>query len=130
MKLVINTCYGGFSLSDAAYERLVELGVPVRKYINQKRNPETLKYLPEPLNEGEIIFDRELSPSNEGSVDELYHKYKPNGILGRYWETWIDDNRSHPLLLQVVEEMAEKANGRSADLKIIESKNYFFAFYY
>jgi hypothetical protein len=38
MKLVINRCFGGFSLSDAAYAWLIAQGVPVRKYIEQEGN--------------------------------------------------------------------------------------------
>jgi hypothetical protein len=34
MKIVINKCYGGFGLSQAALERLRELGVPVVDYRN------------------------------------------------------------------------------------------------
>lgn len=41
MKLVINGCYGGFGLSDKAYEKLAEWGVPVRKYEQQERDPQT-----------------------------------------------------------------------------------------
>ena len=37
MKVVINKCYGGFSLSEAAYEKLIEYGVPAQKYVEQKR---------------------------------------------------------------------------------------------
>ncbi len=29
MKIVINTCFGGFSLSEAAFQKLKESGVPV-----------------------------------------------------------------------------------------------------
>lgn len=40
--------------------------------------------------------------------------------MGRYWETWIDDKRDWPLLIQCVKELGVKANGRSAELKIVE----------
>ena len=60
MKVVINTCYGGFGLSDAAYEKLIEWGVPVGARAGQERDPETGLYLPQPANEGEVIFDRSL----------------------------------------------------------------------
>lgn len=38
MKVVINKCYGGFGLSDAAYERLHKLGIPIKKYVEEKRD--------------------------------------------------------------------------------------------
>lgn len=44
MKIVKNSCFGGFGLSDAAYEKLIEYGIPVRKYETEERNPETGLY--------------------------------------------------------------------------------------
>ena len=93
MKVVINECFGGFGLSDAAYEKLIEWGIPVRKYIP-------------PLNDGEVIFDNTLS-------DERV-------TFDRYWETWINDKRTYPLLIKVVETLGKKANGRCAELKVVE----------
>lgn len=118
--MVINTCYGGFSLSDKAYERLIELGIPARKYIQQERDPSTGLYKRQPLNEGEVIFDRELTPEGEDESNDLYYKFKPNSITGRYWETWLGTNRSHPLLVKVVEELGEDANTRYSKLKVVE----------
>lgn len=34
MKIVINDCFGGFGLSNAAYEKLIEYGCPVRRYLD------------------------------------------------------------------------------------------------
>lgn len=120
-KVVINKRFGGFSLSDEAYERLIELGVPVRKYTNQPINPETGLYdIPVPENEGEVIFDRELTPKGEDSMNDIYHEYKGKTRMSqRYWDTWLEENREHPLLIQVVKELKKKANGTVADLKIV-----------
>lgn len=105
MKIVINAKFGGFGLSDAAYEKLIEWGVPVRKYVEQERDPETGLWKPQPLNDGEVIFDRELTPEGENSANDIYHKFKPNGLSGRYWDCWTDVARSHPLIIRVVEEL-------------------------
>lgn len=122
MKLVINSCYGGFGLSDTAYEKLIEWGVPVKKYEKEERDQETGLYKSQPLNDGEVIFDRELTPVGEDSFNDIYHKYKGSEARSnqRYWDTWIRDSRSHPLLLRVVEELGEAANGFAAELKIVE----------
>jgi hypothetical protein len=122
-KVVINDCFGGFGLSDAAYEKLAEWGIPVRKYIAQKRDEQTGRYLPEPANDGEVIFDRELTGPGEDGFSAIYHRYKGagRGVTPRYWDNWLDrHNRSHPLLVRLVEEMGEAANGDYAELKIVE----------
>ena len=120
MKLVINKCYGGFGLSEAAYEKLIEWGVPVRAYANQDRGEDGL-YKDQPLNDGEVIFDRELTPPGADSFNDIYHKYKGKSRFSqRYWDSWTRDNRSHPLVLRVVEELGEKADGECAELKVVE----------
>lgn len=121
MKIVINKCYGGFGLSDEAYEKLIEWGVPVRKYIKEARDPETGLYKNEPLNDGEIIFDRELTPPGEDGFNDTYWKFKGKSrISTRYWDTWTRDSRAHLLIIRVVEELGEKANGWAAELKVVE----------
>lgn len=105
MKLVINKCYGGFGLSDAAYEKLIEWGVPLRDYIKEKRNPETGCFERVPENEGEVIF-RE--------------KGKSLLLKRSYWDTWTRESRNHPLVVRAVEELGEKASGELARLEVIE----------
>lgn len=114
MKIVINKCFGGFGLNDRAYDRLIELGVPVRAYIEQKQDPTTGLYLPESRNEGEVIFDRMLTPEHPFS-DALHVR-----VMGRYWETWLRQSRTHPLLIQVIEELGAKAHDRLSKLVIVE----------
>jgi hypothetical protein len=75
--VVINSCYGGFSLSSAAMDRLIELG-----------------------------YELELNPHFEQS------SWQPKYIGDR------DIPRHHPLLVQVVRELGEKANGSCANLSI------------
>ena len=65
-KIVINRCYGGFSLSDEAETRYRE-------------------------------------------------------ITGDYWPLFRwEVSRNDPALIQVIEEIGDKANGQCADLKIVE----------
>jgi len=121
MKVVINKCHGGFSLSAAAYEKLIEWGVPVRKHIEQEHDPETGLFKPQPLNDGEVIFDRELTSPEESSFSALYHAYKTKGdILGRYWDCWTSASRTHPLVVRAVEELGPAASGFCSALCVIE----------
>jgi hypothetical protein len=119
-KVVINACFGGFGLSEAAYEKLIEWGVPVRRYTEEVRD-ETGLYAPRPENDREVIFDRELTPRGEsGDHDRMYWAFKENGVVPRYWDTWTRDNRSHPLVVRVVEELGAAANDHFAQLRIVE----------
>ena len=119
-KVVINACFGGFGLSDAAYEKLIEWGVPVRKYVEQERDEATGLWKPQPLNQGEVIFDRELTLLGEDRTNDLYHQYKPNALTGRYWDTWIDKRRDDARLVRLVEELGDAASSRVARLRIVE----------
>lgn len=120
MKVVINKCFGGFGLSEAAYEQLIAWGVPVRKYVEQERDPESGLFKPQPLNDGEVIFDRELTPPGEDTFNDHYHKYKGHtGIVSRYWDCWTRETRNHPLVVRVVEELGALASGACAELAVV-----------
>jgi len=120
-EVVINTCYGGFGLSDEAYEELIKLGVPVRKYIPEKRSPKTGKIIKNPNNEGRVIFDNELTPIGEDEWnDKMYWDYKESGATQRYWDVWTRYDRENPLVIRVVKGLGKKANGPYAELKIVK----------
>lgn len=109
-EVVINTCYGGFGLSDEAYEELIKLGIPVKRY-NPKDNDNNKK----------VIYDNELIPKGEDKwQDEIYWNFK--GITNstqRYWDVWTQYDRENPLIIKVVKKLGERANGHFAKLKIV-----------
>jgi hypothetical protein len=121
MKVVINKCFGGFGLSDAAYEQLIAWGVPAIKYSEQERGPDGL-YRPQPMNDGEVIFDNELIlPGESERHDKLYHTYKGrSSMTQRYWDCWTRNSRSHPLIVRLVEELGKRASGACAELAVVE----------
>ena len=101
MKLVINTCYGGFGLSQEAYEKLISWGVPVRASAG---------------NEGGdifVIFDQKL----EKGLTEFRRD-----LTDRYWDNWsrLYKHRSHHLIVRAVEVLGKKANGICSQLKVVE----------
>ena len=113
-KVVVNRQFGGFGLSDAAYERLAELGIPVREYIEPVRGEEG-RYIEPDSNKGRVIFDGSLEETNE-------LRQSMSTLRGtKYWDTWTRDyeNRSDPLVVQIVEELGEAANGRFSQLEVV-----------
>jgi len=84
MKIVINSCYGGFGLSKQARDLLAERG-----------------------------FD----PAIQSLKNDPESKYS---FANYYGTTSEVEFRSHPLVIQVIEELGEKANGLNSKLKIIE----------
>ena len=87
MKVVINRCYGGFSLSDEAKEL----------YLKKK----DLKYNKE---KGQYFSLTGYDYNVEG-YDFWYER---------------DIARDDPFLVEVVQELGDKANGRCAELDVIE----------
>ena len=105
MKVVINKCYGGFKLSDKAIDRLKELA-------KEKGDKKLLK-----------MIEEEEKTKREW-VEEMKRKYginpsKSKIFGGKYWGL-SDIDRTHPLLIQVVEELGEETNTPVSKLKIVE----------
>lgn len=114
-KVVINTRFGGFGLSEDAYKWLIDRGIPVVEYHNEPRNPETGLYDTEvPENKGRIIFDRTLGERSK--IDDVMLRLAGT----RYWDTWIDGSRDDPLVIECVEALGKKASGPHSDLEVIE----------
>ena len=94
MKIAINTCYGGFSLSPKAeYEVLKRMGYANIKYLNS--------------DEVEVPLDSTEWSCNFYSNEE-------------YVSMSRTDDRTNPHLIAVIEEMGEEADGDYAQLEIIE----------
>lgn len=87
MKIVINSCFGGFGVSNAAVLRMRELGSA------QSLPPRTVL-------KGE--------------------EYGDGTVCDRDYRSHVLDDRTDPVLVRVVEEMGDAANGAMAKLKVIE----------
>lgn len=94
MKIVINTDYGGFGLSTKAFKRLIELGMTTTVF------------------EGGELKDKK--------ADIIIHK---GGVYYSFVGGQDSGMRTNHLVIQVVEELKDEANGPRAELEIIEIPN-------
>jgi hypothetical protein len=115
MKVVINSCYGGFGLSDEAILRYAELkGIKLYPEINMEFPSFRPTYWTVPTEQrtqltGEQFYALPLEARLE--YNELQSK---STLYDR------DIPRNDPTLIQVIEELGNKADGRCANLRIIE----------
>lgn len=132
MKVAINVCYGGFSISPLATKRLAELNGQECYFFKTDYQGDPDTYLPvtlEEASEGRMMFYsafsipnpnelvpqkgwQERSPEERQISNANYQKYS----LGSGREL----DRADPKLIQVIEELGVKANGGCAKLKIVE----------
>lgn len=115
MKIILNKCYGGFDVSKEAYvlyakKKGLELYqyasdfANFKKRIYKKTNDETLF---------KNYFIKDMGDNIEIS-NEDYKKYC----------LYLDDTyRKDTTLIEVVEELGDKASGRFGDLKVVEIPN-------
>ncbi|HEX7909932.1 MAG TPA: hypothetical protein VF534_17830 [Paraburkholderia sp.] len=102
MKIVINACYGGFSISKKAAEFMAERG--------SERARRELEEHAKPLDPD----DRFDAISIKYGKERTFHGYGyVDGLEGRY-------ERDDPLLVAAVETLGEEAGGSYTNLKIVE----------
>lgn len=125
MKVVINRCYGGFSLSTKAVEMVMnKKGLDCFRYVQTKYNnkdgvDEFTRY---------NRFEAEEYMNQELSLDKLLLVYHYARDLGEKVEELVDEGfwcekyleRDDADLVAVAEELGEKANGKTAKLKVVE----------
>lgn len=111
MKLVINGCFGGYSLSPKAIKRLAELqGRPCYFFTGGLRD--TYERQPDDFAETDHHMFFTAFDVPDPNVEDF--DYSAHVLEAR------PDNRSDPLLLQVVQELGEEANGSCAKLQVVE----------
>ena len=118
-EVVINNCFGGFSLSPEATLRLYELGAkiditPVEEYWKADRDPESICGYARNLREWREYLANPEEGKRKGIFVSVISPDEKYVLCAR------DIKRDDPLLIQVIEEMGEKANGACAELKIVE----------
>lgn len=98
-KVVYNACYGGFGLSKEAVLRYAELkGIKLYEYVDPKF--------------GNMGFHMWTKVPQE-EYDKMTREEQ-----NKVWFNDSDIERTDPILVQVVEELGDKANGRCAKLAV------------
>jgi hypothetical protein len=106
-KIVINSCYGGFGLSEAA----------MRLYAEKKGLP-FFEHNPYKSDMFKQYFTAD--PSGRYKIDEYGLSQIDNDFYRKYSLYDKDFDRTDPVLVEVVEELGEKANGFAAELEVID----------
>ena len=112
-KIVINNCYGGFSLSDEAIHRYHEIkGVKIF-IIKGEHDWQTIYSLVSPEKRQEELSADWINLPMEVRKS-WYERYGEETFCSR------DLERNDPILVQVVEEMGHDADGSCAALSVVE----------
>lgn len=111
-KIVYNACFGGFSLSDAGVLRYAEIKGITLYPEKDKRFSFTTYWTVPPEARTALLKDDEWHRAPHEARVASNECYRLNTISCR------DFDRADPALVQVVEELGDKANGQCARLKI------------
>jgi hypothetical protein len=114
MKIVINTCFGGFGLSCKAEDLYAEnKGLTLYRYKQTKYAYKDGVSVYEKVGPEEANFFVYTFSEDHGQMIEGY----PSD--GTHWSS-SDLDRDDPILIKVLEELGEEANGDFAALKIVD----------
>jgi len=110
-KILINACFGGFSVSYKALQLYYQRKYNQKLYFYKSINWDG-DYVRCKLEEAESAFTADLG--------EHYNKYEEN-----HSDTYVSKysfDRTDPVLIEIVEELGKEANGPYADLKVVTIK--------
>jgi hypothetical protein len=130
MKIVVNKCFGGFSLSALAVKRVAELeGKPAYFFKSEFKGNKSY-HIPIDIEDCEksLFFSAYTvqNPDEYTATNKDWHSMtdeEKSEHNRKYDEISLNnrpDDRTDKLLVQVVEELGDKANGSCAKLEIIE----------
>jgi hypothetical protein len=126
MKIVINKCYGGFSLSPKAVARLAELKGKKAYFFkggfgSSPRTPFTLDDIPGLIWMAYSVPNPPAGPSaTEWHAMTTEQRHEVNAAVDAVRLSTRPGDRADPDLVQVVEELGEAANGFGAELDVVE----------
>ena len=110
-KVILNKCFGGFGLSKEAYELYAKKkGISVFHYTQENLKKEIYTYATDDNRTFDFYFTKDFG-DNVYISDEDFKEYFLN----------LDEKfREDKTLIEVVEELGEKANTFYSNLKIVE----------
>lgn len=112
MKIVVNRCFGGFSLSKEAVELFYKRKGKTAYHFKYQGNYTNRTYLPLKKYDSEW-FSTSFDVPNPNDFDQDV-LWKDHFLTNR------PENRTDEDLIYVVEKLGEKANGSCASLEVIE----------
>jgi hypothetical protein len=125
MKVVINHGWGGYSLSAAAVKRLAELNGRECYFFRLDHKADSYSPILADGTATELLWTAFSIPNPDEIIgpsfrdpEGLYKTY--NELYSQYNLTSRPEDRTDPKLIQVIEELGDRANGRCAKLKIVE----------
>lgn len=106
MKIILNKCYGGFDVSDKAYELYAEKkGISLYRYWDDYKNGK--------MHKGSGVLTYYFTKDYGDSVGKNEIDWKTNLYLH-------SGHRDDPILIEVVEELGKKASGSYGNLVVVE----------
>lgn len=118
MKVVINNCFGGFSISRECAELMEKLGCPqAKEELEDWRK--RLGWFNHKKMTGE--YPEDMPQSNYGIMDiEIKYDSEPKFYWYGYSNSGNGYSRDSKYLIEAVEKLGAKANGGCAELKVVE----------
>ena len=108
VEIVINQCFGGFGLSPlAVVEYYKKKGIDVYTFIGSSSFSTT------------NVKPIELYDITKDNVEHIHMSFDPIKCDDDNYVTYYDIERTDPILVEVVKELGEKANGSYAQLEIV-----------
>ncbi len=121
-KIVINRCFGGFTLSHKAIMRYAQIKkIKLYCWIDEIH----LKYHTDAALENSLVHYATVPKEQYDKFTKLFketplEERSALGDGGYFYPEWERDN---PLLIQIIEELKENASGLLSKLKIVEIPN-------
>jgi len=124
-EVVINKCFGGFSLSPLAVKRLAELRGEPCYFFEQRIIDGKLRAIPVEFPASDVFmwsaYKVPSPPSQDGWQEmTMEERQESNRLYDEICHEQRPEKRDDPLLIQVIKELKKEANGSHADLKIVK----------